>query len=160
MNEQHHRVQLKHGFRLQNQIKISPLDSIYKGLIKQKIMMVMIWIRQRLENLLLFANSLSHRSKIKMKRSTFFRKGESCVSRVILLSIRFSDLSIGPPRLTAIVISVSSLNVGAMGTGFNTPPSMRLTPLYLKGVKKRGSDIEALMASNRLPELIQTPFSF
>ena len=40
-----------------------------------------------------------------------------------------------PPRLTAMVKSVVSLKVGAIGTGFKTPPSIRSTPSELNGVK-------------------------
>ncbi len=74
------------------------------------------------------------------------------------MALAFSGLSAGPPRFTAIVISVSSPNVGAIGTGFKTPPSTRSTPLYLNGVKRRGIEIDALMASKRLPDFIQISF--
>ena len=51
----------------------------------------------------------------------------------------------------AKIKSVVSLKVGAIGTGFNTPPSIRSTPLYLNGVKNNGNEIDALIASKRLP---------
>ena len=51
-------------------------------------------------------------------------------------------LSKTPPRLTAIVKSVSSLNVGAIGTGFKTPPSINMLSLYLTGVRNKGSEMD------------------
>ena len=67
--------------------------------------------------------------------------------------------STAPPKFTAMVMSVASPKVGAIGTGFNTPPSMRSMPLRRNGVKKRGKDMEARIASNSLPEFIQISFS-
>ena len=58
-----------------------------------------------------------------------------------------------------MVKSVSSLNVGAIGTGLRTPPSMRIASSLLTGVKNKGSETEALMASNSEPLFIQTSFS-
>jgi len=69
-----------------------------------------------------------------------------------------SALSAGPPRFTAIVISVSSPNVGAIGTGFKTPPSTKSTPLYLYGVNRSGIEIDALIAPKRLPDFIHISF--
>jgi len=74
------------------------------------------------------------------------------------MALSFSGLSAGPPRFTAIVISVSSPNVGAIGTGFKTPPSTRTAPLYLNGVKRRGIEKDALMASKRRPDFIHISF--
>src|ERR1017187_4233900 len=93
-----------------------------------------------------------------MKRLIFSRNGDEGDSRAALTSTGSIGLPVGPFRLTAIVMSVSSPNVGAMGTGFRTPPSTRSPPLYLNGVKKRGIAKEARMASKRLPDRIQTSF--
>ena len=57
-----------------------------------------------------------------------------------------------------VVRSVSSPNVGAIGTGFKILPSTRSTPLYLNGVKRRGIAKDVLMASKRLPEFIHISF--
>src|SRR5271157_4416154 len=93
-----------------------------------------------------------------MKRLIFSRNGEEGDSGAVLTATGSIGLPGGPFRFTAIVMSVSSPDVGAMGTGFRIPPSTRSTPLYLNGVKKRGIAKEARMASKRLPDRIQTSF--
>jgi len=55
-------------------------------------------------------------------------------------------------KLTATVRSVSSETVGAIGSGFTTPPSIKtLFPIFL-GVKIVGIAIEARIASKRSPQ--------
>ena len=45
--------------------------------------------------------------------------------------LRCSGFCAGPPGFAAIVMSVSSPNVGTIGTGYKTPPSTR--SVYAKG---------------------------
>ena len=80
----------------------------------------------------------------------------SAVATVLAAVVGVPPGSGGPPRLTATVRSVSSLKVGAMGTGLRMPPSTSFTPLISKGVKKSGSAMEARMASNSGPLVSHT----
>src|SRR3569623_629495 len=57
--------------------------------------------------------------------------------------------------LTAMVMSVESLSVGAMGRGLVTAPSMYSLSPILCGVTSDGMAREARMASNSGPLLIQ-----
>src|SRR4030042_5351651 len=93
-----------------------------------------------------------------MKRLIFSRNGDEGDAGAALKVLGSSGFCAGPPRFTAIVMSVSSPNVGAIGTGFKTPPSTRSAPLYLKGVKRSGIAKDGLIASKRLPDFIHISF--
>ena len=74
--------------------------------------------------------------------------GASCCADSHLSEIAF--------RLTAIVMSVRSLSVGAIGMGLMRPPSTSVRPSTSTGAKTPGTAVDARIAVNSEPLFIQT----
>ena len=88
---------------------------------------------------------------------------------LFFLSSSFSFISISftvfcasgnPFNATAIVKSVPSFKVGAIGIGLIIPPSTSVRPFDLKGENIIGTAMDAAIASNNGPFENQTSFCF